>query len=960
MIVNATNRLGRLAIALHCALFFSILGISNSADAQVDSLCASMTVTINHVNSLTNLTCNGSASVVVNGGHFPFTYHWNTNVQTSSISNLCPGSYTLMVTDTTGCQKTATVTIVADTVVQNPCINLAVVMNHVNSTTNLTCNGSATASANGGKYPYLYHWNNNVNGSSINSLCPGNFTVTVTDSNGCQKTAVAAIAADSMVNPCMNLNLTVTHVNSLSNISCNGSASGIANGGTVPYFYHWNTNANTSSLNGLCPGNYTLTVTDTNGCQKTAVATIAADTTVVNPCANMTVALNKTNSVTNQTCNGSATATANGGHFPYMYHWNTNASTSSISNLCPGNYTVTVTDSGGCQKTAVAAITADTTISPCANLNLTVTHVNSTLNVVCNGSASVTANGGTFPYSYHWSNNVTGSSVSSLCIGNFTVTVTDSIGCQKTAVTTIAADSTVINCANLNVTFTHVNSTTNLSCNGSATATANGGTYPYSYVWTNTTGPSVNGLCPGNYLVTVRDSNGCQKSATVTIAADTTLSPCANLGITLSHLNASTSSSCNGSASSVVTGGVAPYIYSWSSGATSSSVSALCVGNYTLTVRDSNNCSKAGSITIGTDSSCNGFTVSITGSSRVQTCVGQASAHVNGGTAPFHYSWSNYYNLPAISNLCPGVYQVVVTDNKGCGAISSITIAADTTVAPIPLNLYVHSTDATTVLGCDGTAALTVTGGKAPFVYAYSNGATTAAVNSLCPGVYSALVTDNNGVKDSIRFIISSAAAVFNDTTNHAFADSVVVATVQSTAVQNCTINYNTVDSVTIGSYFVYKIDSLSVTWNVYSSGSTTPTPVVNTYGIGGNGVYTVVFQLYCDGNVIRTNAPASTGFIKAIGQVNILPVVTGIANYENQSTEFYPVPFKDQLTVKLSGNGTRKLVVYDVCGKQVSAPFLLPDGGIYNLNLSNLVPGCYLMKITSDTKEEYRKILKN
>ena len=210
-------------------------------------------------------------------------------------------------------------------------------------------------------------------------------------------------------------------------------------------------------------------------------------------------------------------------------------------------------------------------------------------------------------------------------------------------------------------------------------------------------------------------------------------------------------------------------------------------------------------------------------------CVGTASATVTAGNAPFSYSWSNYYNTPSISDLCPGVYNVVVTDSMGCTAIGAITINADiANSTPIPLNLFINAADASAASNCDGSASVSVTGGQPPYNYLFSNEPASSSVNSLCPGFYSVVVTDDDGVIDSVSFVIAAPNSVFNDTTNSTFADSVIVATILAPALEGCGIDFASIDSVNLDSYSLVNADSLLVTWSIYSSGSTTPDLIVN------------------------------------------------------------------------------------------------------------------------------------
>jgi gliding motility-associated-like protein len=134
--------------------------------------------------------------------------------------------------------------------------------------------------------------------------------------------------------------------------TCNGTATATVSGGIAPYTYSWSNGATTANISSLCAGTYTVTVTDNGGCSMTAQAT------VTNNGSTISVQATSTNEICQNACDGTATAAISGGTTPYTILWSTSASTASISNLCPGTYTVTVTDNGGCSASASATILA--------------------------------------------------------------------------------------------------------------------------------------------------------------------------------------------------------------------------------------------------------------------------------------------------------------------------------------------------------------------------------------------------------------------------------------------------------------------------------------------------------------------------------------------------------------------------------------------------------------------------
>lgn len=314
------------------------------------------------------------------------------------------------------------------------------------------CNGGTVqvgATASGGTPNYT--------GTGTFTVSAGSYSYIVTDANGCTAVASGQIGQPSV----LAVSATAAAV------SCNGGSNGTVNltvaGGTPSYSYTWSNGSANANLSGLAAGTYTATVTDANGCSKTASATVTQPTALL---------INRT--VSNITCNGAANGsivvTANGGTPAYSYLWNNGATTKDRSGLGTGTFTVTVTDANGCSATTSATITAP------SKINVT----KSSTTVTCfggnNGTATIVATGGTPSYSYLWNNGQTTATATGLTAGNYTATVTDANGCTKTTGVSVAQNPNMI------VSFTNV-----VAGCGLATAKANivGGTQPYTYLWSN-------------------------------------------------------------------------------------------------------------------------------------------------------------------------------------------------------------------------------------------------------------------------------------------------------------------------------------------------------------------------------------------------------------------------------------------------------------------------------------------
>lgn len=271
----------------------------------------------------------GTATASATGGTSPYSYTWGPNQTSATLSNLAAGIYTVTIRDAANCITTTTGT------VTNPNAPSATA-----SAQNPACAGNAatlTAQATGGQAPYTYTWNTVPVQYSQTALVSvsGTYIVNITDALGCTSAATATVTMPSV------LNAAATSTNVTCNGGNDGSATAVATGGTGSLTYSWSNGLTGQTITGLASGNYTVTVTDANGCQRTAVVIITQPTAI-------NVA---TSSVGSTGTNGSATATPSGGTSPYSYSWNTGQTTGTISNLAPGTYTVVVTDASGCTKT---------------------------------------------------------------------------------------------------------------------------------------------------------------------------------------------------------------------------------------------------------------------------------------------------------------------------------------------------------------------------------------------------------------------------------------------------------------------------------------------------------------------------------------------------------------------------------------------------------------------------------
>ena len=665
--------------------------------------------------SQTNVSCNGgsngSATASASGGTSPYAYSWNTSpVQTTATATgLAAGVYTVTVTNANACTNTNSVTIT------QPSALSASISSQTNVSCNGSGNGSVTITASGGTTPYSYIWSNSAITATISNLPAGTFTVTVTDHNGCTATAITTITQPSALS---------ASIGSQTNVSCNGSTNGSVtaniSGGVSPYSYLWSNSSNQVIASNLSAGAYTVTVTDHNGCTATAVATITQ------PSALSTSVSSQTNVNCNGGSNGSVTITASGGTIAYTYLWSNSATTATISNLPSGTFTVTVTDHNACTKTNSVTITQPIALS--ASIG---SQTNVSCNGLTNGSATVTAGGGTPAYTYLWNTSPvqTTATATGLSANTYTVTVTDANSCTKTASVTITQPSV------LSVTVTSLASSICLGSNTTLSATCGTGA---NYSWSPSTGlntttaSSVTASPVSTTIYTVTASaNGCSASNSITIAVNPT--PAGTIASTIA-----TCGNSNGTITVTPTMGTSPYTYSWSTvpAQTTATATSLNSGAYSVTITDHNGCSGTVAGTVQSNSS-----VSLSTSETPENCDksnGTATVTATGGSGNYTYTWSNAQTTATATGLAAGIYSVTVSDGV-CPQVASVTVTANQSPTP-------GITGNTTI--CYGSST-TLDAGTGYTAYSWSTGATTETISVTTAATYIVTVTNSFGCTGS-------------------------------------------------------------------------------------------------------------------------------------------------------------------------------------------------------------------
>ncbi|MBC7696535.1 MAG: gliding motility-associated C-terminal domain-containing protein [Burkholderiales bacterium] len=676
-----------------------------------------VTLTVNKTNLICGSLCNGSASVTATGGvPGTFTYTWAPSGGNGpTASNLCAGNYTVTVTNNGNCVKTITFAITSPPI-----------LTATPTQTNLACNGACIGAINlnpsGGTGNPTYTWSPAAPTSSlITGLCAGVYSYTITDAAFCKYSNSVTITQPSATT------LIMTKTDVTCNGVCNGTATGNMSGGTLPYTYSWTPAAPSASvITNLCPGTYTLKVTDFKGCSKTNTVTIFQPTVI-------SVNVTSVSPTCNGLCNGSINSLPSGGTGPYTFTLQSSGapvtSNPPYTNLCAGSYTVIVKDVAGCIKTQAVNLLQPNPVV------LTLTPTQNTCFNQCNATISTLVNGGTPLFTYLWSTGATGSSLSNLCSGVYSATVTDANGCKGSASITITSPP------DLTVTIVPTNPNCNAQCTGIATASALGGTPNYTLNWNNgAVGNIISNLCQGVYTATVTDFNGCIKIQTVSIT------PPPAITLTATNGTVSCAGSCDGTVSVTPTGGTPGYFYSWSPTAptqTNSIANGLCGGNYIASVTDSKGCIASIAASVAQPTVLTASIGNVQPSCNI--CIGAATAAGIGGTPPYTYSWSAGQTIPNPSNLCVGVQTVIVTDSKGCTTTQTVQIN-QTVITLITTNGNTLSCNG----GCTGVATANPSGGAGGFTYTWTPAPVapiqnTPTATGLCAGTHTVKVSDING-----------------------------------------------------------------------------------------------------------------------------------------------------------------------------------------------------------------------
>lgn len=710
----------------------STLGYTINEPADVLSLAVTSFVDVDCKDNLT-----GSIDITTTGGNIPggYTYDWTSSngvllpMQTEDLTNIGAGTYFLVATDSKGCQANIS------QVIDEPLASLA----SDPVLTDILCFGASTGSVDpvisGGTPAYTYAWSNATSAPILSGVPAGSYDLTITDSQGCNDTYTYVLTE-----PNASLGLTLTGVDILCFGASTGEVSSVVTGGTAPYNYLWTGGGEiTPNIQDLPIGLYELTVTDNNGC------TIVDDITLTQPAAPIALSTVVTDVNCHGNNNGAIDLTITGGTAPYSKEWSNSASiilsdtTEDITNQFADSYTVLVTDSHGCVDSITSVINEPAT-------PLAISGIIDDVNCfqLNDGGVDATVSGGTFPYTFSWSNGPVTEDIVGVVAGTYTLTATDLNLCVQSMDFTINEPNAAL------VVTTAVE---DVLCNGDADGEietfVQGGTAPYTYNWSNSaTTPDIISIAAGTYMVTVTDDQGCTAFTGATVNEPTPL--VANFTV----IDASCYGYNDGSIEMSVSGGVAPYNFDWGNQNSifitnqGELLDTLIAEDYFIRVRDDNGCLVEQIVTVGEPAPFVS-TVVVTDAMCYDGTDGAIDVTITGGTLAYNSVWSNGILTEDITGLNTGVYSYVVTDAQGCIIKDSAFVGE-----PTLIELAFEIDPVSCIDQSDADIFIDPYGGTPGYTFLWSTGSTDQNITEVAPGIYNLTITDINLCSNSFAFEI--------------------------------------------------------------------------------------------------------------------------------------------------------------------------------------------------------------
>jgi len=937
-----------------------------------DTFTLSLAAPLTMLGSKTDVGCyadsTGTASFQITGGTLPYSFTWSNGDTSTIAQNLPAGSFTCTVSDYNGCSISDSI------IISEPSLSLSTTLSVIDPINCYGDNGTANIAVTGGVSPYNLLWSNLLTDTiSIDTLATNliaGFTYcTIKDDNNC-------ILRDSIF---INENDSLYTINTISDynnysVSCNGLNDGSINisiiGGFGPFNTKWNNINDSTYIDSLSQGTYTLEIEDSLGCQFNMLVTITEPSQI-----------NMIKTHEDASCHGyndgSLSFSIAGGLPSYSISGATinpsvNSDTVSIDSVYASTQIFTIIDQNNCIYidsiiiSEPSAIFAHTTLS---NFN--------GVNVSCKGQSNGfiildSISNGIVPYNFYWSD-VNGVSLinfpvnDSLSVGNYSLTISDGSGCPP------LVQDFFITEPNFGL-ISHIDSfnvTCYNDCNGTLIPTSFDGTPPYNFTWTYPNGlidvnDTINDLCPGNYDLLVTDANGCNNILSSSITEPSPIS------IQLSTLNnVSVYGDNDGAISVQANGGNGNFTYSWSNGGNTDSIFNLTAGIYNVMMVDTLGCSDS-SVYLITEPLALTLNFNSLNSNLSTSCYDSCngSIYINPLFSPLA-TFTTYWNGPNgfsstdedIFNLCAGVYNLSVIS----GGDSTHYIFDVTQPNELEVSIYTDS-----ILCYNSNALLTAYtyGGTLPYSFTWSD-STSNISTILSAGIHNIQITDANGciVRDTTTLLNPDTMIITTAISNiscYNGSDGIINLLVSQGAPPyifsvNNGISYqsnNNFMGLSSGNYTIKIMDSNNCSEN---TNITIDNPLPFTATIDILNSTSVSCYGLCDATPIFLTTNAIGSVTQDWGVNNATPLCAGTYSCSltdgngcittvNNITISQPDPlvltFSNEDTTTCNNNGDDGLAQATIQGGTGSYDFLWSNGEITQ-SISNLIPGIYNVNIT-------------
>jgi hypothetical protein len=717
---------------------------ANNCTAAIGTVVVNAPIAAAFVSTEASCTTINDGTITVTGatggtGTYQYSLNNGTYQSGNTFTNLTGNNYTINVKDGNGCVFT----------ISNAEVGLKPpVAGMITQTSEINCYGETTAAfnvmASGGTAPYAsYNWSSGATGLSVSQAGAGKYSVTITDSKGCQGTSSITITEPQL----LTTSLALSDYNGYG-ISCTGGSNGsiivTPAGGTAPYSYAWSTGSTSQNIAGLQAGDYLVTTTDGKGCKS------SASSTLTQPANALAVNIQSKNNITCFGANdGQITLTSSGGvgARSYSIDGNTFQLSQVFNSLAPDTYKIIAKDINGC-----IALTSDVKIeTPTALAISSIIKSSPVCNGTSDGTLTIASSGGVAPYHYTLDGiNYQDSKIfNGLTSGGYIIAIKDSVGCSLSSQLQTLLDPPL-----LEVSATGIPPGTPFTSDGKIIVLTTGGTGSTVYSLDGKTfqsTPSFTGLVAGPYQVTAQDANGCTQ-ATAVLIPTVPLPPnsvnCLNQQFSISLIN-QVSPTCglsNGSAKAAVLGGAKPYDIQWydalgKSVAIGMDLQNMLSGTYTVMAIDSNRCAVAETVSFTKYKPAQIDVTTIKGTNCSDSADGSVEIKITGDNGPYAQQWSSAETTTKASKLTAGSNTVTVTDANDCSITKTFQVTS-----PTPLSSPKESvTNPVCAGGNQGAIQVTATGGTSPYSYSWNGVAGENNIQQVKAGKYELKITDANG-----------------------------------------------------------------------------------------------------------------------------------------------------------------------------------------------------------------------